>query len=298
MKKLISVKEVREMYTFPQSSVYRRASTRQIPSPRVLANDFYDEVTVKVRVKHEYVTKFEPLVRSFAEYQKAHVEATGSFATLDFKNPASTTQERHVFKKNGNGWLIDFEGEIIPFEKNLLGIQYVYQLILQKNKSIRPLELVRAIEGNRFTGGLEHIDNGEEGSFQPLYDTEEFGGNVDDVIDLSTINVCKKRLRELEADIMEAERNNDLAQQEIAVTEKEEIVSYLSRNTNIKGRPRKDNKEEAARKAVTKRIKAFKESIDKYKKTSDHFNCLSTGGFISYDPKGIDWEWDLCSQAQ
>lgn len=52
-----------------------------------LENEFYEEVVIRTRVKRKLVSLFEPHVRTFAAWQKAHLEATGMLPGLQISQP-------------------------------------------------------------------------------------------------------------------------------------------------------------------------------------------------------------------
>ncbi|MDP8908638.1 MAG: hypothetical protein M3N47_05875 [Chloroflexota bacterium] len=66
-----------------------------------LDDEFCNEVLVRIRVKRKMAAAFEPLVRTFAEWQKAHLEATGTLTQLLLSALAASTRPSERFSQDG-----------------------------------------------------------------------------------------------------------------------------------------------------------------------------------------------------
>lgn len=76
-----------------------------------LEGEFSEEVVVRTRVKRRLVARFEPNVRTFAEWQRVTLEATGTLPVLQLsplvEAPATP---RNVFRQEGNVWTLTYDG--------------------------------------------------------------------------------------------------------------------------------------------------------------------------------------------
>lgn len=102
------------------------------------------------------------------------------------------------------------------------------------------------------------------------------------------------RIRELQADLDEAEANHDPYRAEKAREELEALAEQLASDFGLRGRPRRGgDPAERARSAVTWRIRA---AIDKLRgvhpRLAEHLDySLRTGRFCAYEPaEPVRWE--------
>lgn len=108
------------------------------------------------------------------------------------------------------------------------------------------------------------------------------------LIDQQARRDYEDRLRDLHADIADAEHHNDIGRLERAQAEFDEIVATLSAALGLGGRDRKAGAAaEKARSAVTWRIRAAIKKVEEaHPAAGRHLrNAVKTGGFCRYDPE-------------
>ncbi|MQA08605.1 MAG: AAA family ATPase [Pseudonocardiaceae bacterium] len=122
--------------------------------------------------------------------------------------------------------------------------------------------------------------------------TELFGGvretATGEVIDERAQAAYRNRIAELEADIVEAEANADMARAERARAEHDALVSHLAAAVGLHGRPRRmSDATERARKAVTWRIRRATRVISNANlEIGRHLEqSVTTGTYCSYQPE-------------
>jgi len=120
----------------------------------------------------------------------------------------------------------------------------------------------------------------------------------DDILDIKAINSYKKRLSEIEVEIDEACRNNDIEKVSQLEKEKKQIKEELSQSLDKRGRSRKfTNEEERARQAISKAINRSLDKIkENHKELSKHLsNSLRLGRYNSYSPQQSTY-WKLSKE--
>jgi hypothetical protein len=114
-----------------------------------------------------------------------------------------------------------------------------------------------------------------------------------DVLDEPARRAYRKRLRELESELADAESANDSGRAERLEEEKEQLLAEMRKATGLGGRSRKmGDTAERARSTVTWRIRhAIKKLESVHPTLARHLgNSVKTGVFCSYSPER-DTRW-------
>jgi hypothetical protein len=127
-------------------------------------------------------------------------------------------------------------------------------------------------------------------------DAADRSGSSGEVADRSAIDAYRRRLSDLEADITEAEQNQDLGRRDRAVAERDALVEELGRVTATGGRARRyaNHPGERARKAVSGRIRdAIRKLEPVLPELAAHLErSIVTGTYCRYRPDGTAWDVD------
>jgi len=173
--------------------------------------------------------------------------------------------------------------------KDAKGLRYLAYLLARPGHRIHVHDLIEAVEGSAPNGRT--IDPNSEG----LGVVREIGG-VGPTIDGRARSEYRARLRDLHADLDEAERMNDLGRCERLRTEIEMVGEELTGSSGLGGRARTAlASAERARGAVRKRIRLVIEKIrHQHSALGRHFAAaISTGYFCVYRPEAdhpISWQ--------
>lgn len=255
-----------------------------------LESEFYDEVIIRTKVKRKLVNKFEPQVKSFSEWMKTHLEATGSLPELHLSQVSDQKDEiGNVFRKEGESWRIKYEGKGV-YINDSKGMRYLAMLLKNPKQEFSAVQLYQEIE----TSQPSNTKKIQEGRFFEDELTISNLGDTEEVIDNRALTECKHRIKELKSEIEEAKENFDSHRAEELEEEKEQLENYLLAAMGIGGKARRfDNPAERARKAVTNQIKKSIKKIHNHHPTFGTYlkNSIKTGRFCSYSPeKPTSWE--------
>ena len=94
-----------------------------------------------------------------------------------------TTTEANVFRKEGDGWIIVFEGTTVTLIKDLKGFNFISFLLEHPDQNFTLLQLMDAVSGKNADSDQEVIES-------PLQATDE-----------ETIKKLKERLEDIEAEL-------------------------------------------------------------------------------------------------
>ena len=177
-------------------------------------------------------------------------------AELDARDP---TPPRCTVARAGNRWIVS-AGELRAEVPNLVGMQYVKALVDRPGEDIPASELA----GAGLVDGARH-----------------------ELADRQTLEQYRQRVRELDAEIAEADDDADLARAEALRLEREELRDELSRVLGLGGSQRTfTDASERARTAVHKAVKRAIDAIDEIEpKLADHLrDSIVTGRVCRYQP--------------
>jgi tetratricopeptide (TPR) repeat protein len=113
-------------------------------------------------------------------------------------------------------------------------------------------------------------------------------GGGDDAMDARARAACQRRILDLQADIAEADRDNDLARSERLGAELDTLIDHLSAAVGLGGRARRlGDPAEKARTAVTWRIRsAIRRIAEAHSSLGRHLEVsIRTGAFCAYQPE-------------
>ncbi|MDP9369277.1 MAG: hypothetical protein M3Q03_13550 [Chloroflexota bacterium] len=258
-----------------------------------LENDFREEVVVTVRIKRPMAATFEPYLRSFAEWQRTHIEATGAPSPLHLSSPpGAPAVQRSVFRREGEAWTLEFGGHPTRL-KDRKGLRYLAHLLARPGEKVHVLDMVRAVEGGpAASGALQRVTERERAE-QGLR-TAGFG-DAGPRLDDEARAQYGQRLRELRERRELAEELGDEAELVRIEGEVEALERQLRAGLDIHGWPRRDASDaERARTNVRNLIEdARKRIAESHPSLAQHLRCVSTGTYCSYDPGPAAPGWEL-----
>lgn len=184
--------------------------------------------------------------------------------TTGSTRPASTTSPASL-ALDGEMWTVVYAGATAHLKRSK-GMADLAQLLSRPGTDVSCLDLAGAAVEERTTG---------------------------EVIDTSARRAYEDRIRELQADIDEAEAHGDAGRAEVAHAELDALVDHLTTSLGLAGRSRRHiDTTERARSAVTQRIRATIKRIDAaHPPLGAHLrSSIHTGAFASYRPaEPVDW---------
>ena len=134
---------------------------------------------------------------------------------------------------------------------------------------------------------------GREMSALDLMGSTKAADDAIPTLDSEARSDIEHRIRELQDDLDDAERNHDLQRAERAAVEMDVLIDHLTAAVGLGGRSRRTGTDpERARSAVTQRIRSTIKRIDRlHPKLGGHLSVsLHTGIFCSYrPPEPTDW---------
>lgn len=173
--------------------------------------------------------------------------------------------EENALARQGAGWLAVFAGRRVLLP-DLKGLHDIHRLLAQPGDAIHCLDLADRA-GDAFLG--------------------------DAALDERARAEAKARIRDLQAEIDEAEAMHDVGRAERARAEMDRLVAALTRALGLGGRGRRlGDAAEKARTAVTWRIRhAVKKIKAAHPELGRHLaNSLRTGTFCTYEPEhAVAW---------
>lgn len=197
--------------------------------------------------------------------------ACSSVARRENGAPQST------FCREGEYWTLEYLGRRCRL-RDSKGLQFIANLIGTPGREVRASDLANSMVGPRSPGDRHH------------HEAATFAGNLGDagaILDGQAKLQYRVRLRELRAELEEAEGNNDLGRAESARAELEAIETQLASALGLGGRDRKSHAHsERARWMVTNSIKRAIAKIDQINPSlGRHLHTsVRTGNFCSYTP--------------
>lgn len=193
----------------------------------------------------------------------------------------SPKEDKNVFRKDGDFWQVAYQGSATITIKNSKGMFYIHRLLGKPDESISAMELINASSDvkllNQGNGaGVEIID---------MVKPQE-------LVDYDYLEQCQRRLSDIENELVDAEKNSDLAKQRRLDKEREEISNLLKTNTFREKSAKFTDRRKKARIAVTNAINRALSNIEKYNQSLyKHLdNAILGGSDFTYTPdKEINW---------
>lgn len=191
---------------------------------------------------------------------------------------------RSVFRKQGEFWTTEYEGHQFQL-RDSKGLRYLAHLLRNPDREIHALELVAAIEW-----GPRETPNLDAGELRP--GSESAG----EMLDAEAKAAYRRRIEDLQDDVVEAERFNDPERAARAREEIDALVEQLAASVGLGGRDRPAaSNAERARISISKAVKKAIERIEAQSPPlGRHLRAtVRTGTFCEYrpDPRTPVW-WE------
>jgi len=203
-------------------------------------------------------------LRAGGREDHAVLELQAARTTLDrIEVAASATAETNVLRREGDYWLVVFDGQTVRV-RDLKGIRYLAQLLANPGREIHVLDLVA----------------GETGRPMAL-------GDAGAMLDERAKSAYRRRLTEIEEDIEQARALEDAAREAQADAEREFLVRELARAVGLGGRDRRaTSASERARSGVTRAVrKGIAQINEQNPELGEHLNqAIHTGTYCAYVP--------------
>jgi tetratricopeptide (TPR) repeat protein len=172
----------------------------------------------------------------------------------------------NVLRCEGDTWAMTFDGRTIRV-RDRKGIHYLARLLEEPQREFHVLDLV----GGESAGAAEEI-----------------AGDAGPLLDAKAKDAYRRRLAEIEEDIDEAARLNDLGRATHAKTERDLLTRELSRAFGMGGRerPAAGSAAERARASVTRAIRqALARIAEHHSSLGAHLDrAIKTGAYCAYAP--------------
>jgi tetratricopeptide (TPR) repeat protein len=176
---------------------------------------------------------------------------------------ASATTETNVFRREGDYWLVVFEGRTVRV-RDLKGMRYLAQLLAHPGREFHVLDLVAAETGQQVALG----DAGE-------------------ILDERAKTAYRRRLAEIEDDIEQARALEDAEREAQADAERDFLVRELAGAVGLGGRDRRAaSASERARSGVTRAVRqGIARTGEHHPELGEHLNrAVRTGTYCAYVP--------------
>jgi hypothetical protein len=257
-----------------------------------IETELREEVIVRVPVRRGLAAKFEPYLRTFAEWQHAHLEATGTLVPLDLSPSSNAAPRPNVFRREGQIWTVQYEGKLVHLQ-DVRGMRYLAVLLAHPNREFHVLELVRLVMGTAADPNPSQASRDRE-ALAGLQQSDWGFGDAGQMIDDPTRSDVEQRLKEILVEIDEKLELGDADGADQLRTEQEMIVQYLAATLGLGKRPRAAaSTVDRTRTSVTKRISdARKRIAEHHPALALHLRAIKTGTYCTYAPD-VPVSWDM-----
>jgi hypothetical protein len=189
--------------------------------------------------------------------------------------------EANVFTRHGDYWTVGYEGVVVQL-KDGKGLRYLAELLRRPGGRTHVLDLSVAVDGPVESGGQGRTAAHVADDGLVVGRTAA----IPDAPDARARSEYRRRAEELQAELEEAERHNDLGRMARLHAELELVGAELSAAYGGGVERRVNDPVERARKAVTNRIRAV---LDRLKREHPALQrhlaaSLSLGTWCAYDP--------------
>ena len=208
-------------------------------------------------------------------------------------SPSQTQQAESkpigAFRKEGEFWTISYDATTFRL-KDAKGLRYIAYLLARPGQRIHVYDLIEAVEGSA-ANGKKRVD-AESEDLEIVREIDAPGP----AIDARARSEYRIRLRDLQAELDEADRANDLGQSQRIRAEIEMVGHELTGSSGLGGRARAaSGSSERARGLVGKNIRSMVEKIrHQHPALGRHLaGAIRTGYFCAYqsDPdRPISWQ--------
>jgi hypothetical protein len=205
------------------------------------------------------------------------------------KSPQAESKPTGTFRKEGEFWTISYRDATFRL-KDAKGLHYIAYLLARPGQRIHVFDLIEAVEGSAPNGRTTIHPESED-----LEIVREIGG-PEPTLDTRARSEYRARLRDLQVELDEAERTNDLGRSERLRTEIEMVGEELNGSSGLAGHARAaSGSAERASKLVGKNIRSALGKI-RHEDSALGRNfaaTIRTGYFCSYQPEPdhpISWQ--------
>ena len=201
------------------------------------------------------------------------------------REPPPVAAATAVFRVDGDMRMVVFDDRTVRL-RELKGFRYLQRLLAEPDREFHVLDLVAVEAGTLPTGAPVDHDavvtrSGDDGLT---------------VLDDKAREAYRRRLAEVELDIEEATRCNDLERVALAERDRDFLVTELRQAVGLAGRHRAvGSNTERARTSVTRALRyAFGRLAEHHPALASHVeNSVRTGSYCAYAPEPrarVDWE--------
>lgn len=224
--------------------------------------------------------------QSFGAVRWATLAATTSDSVETARSGQRATA---TFRADGGTRTVCFDDCTVTL-RDLKGLRHIERLLREPGREVHVLDLVAADVGHSPSApsagaddpGVDFVSDGVGAGLPMLDDTAR--------------HAYRRRLAEVDEDIEDARRNNDLGRLELAERDRDYLIAELQRATGLGGRSRTTGSTaERARTSVTRSIRyALARLAEHHPVLADHLGQhVQTGTFCCYvsDPMiTVDWQ--------
>jgi tetratricopeptide (TPR) repeat protein len=183
-----------------------------------------------------------------------------------------------VFRRDGDMRVVAFAGHSVTV-RDLKGHRYLARLLAAPGRELHVLDMVAVEQGTLPTGDAAVVGDAD-------LEVEVAGGGLP-ALDAQARDAYRRRLLEVEEDLEDAHRCNDLARAELAARDRDYLVAELARAVGLGGRLRAVGSDaERARTAVARTLRYAIDQLTGHHPTlAAHLDsCVQTGTYCSYRP--------------
>ncbi|MGC1208769.1 MAG: hypothetical protein WA880_12515, partial [Ornithinimicrobium sp.] len=200
----------------------------------------------------------------------AETASAGRLTTLPMTAP------HNIFRCEGDTRTVSFDGQTVLI-RDLLGLRYLERLLAEPNREFHALDIL-AVERGSLPMTPRHFDI-EAGT--------QSGGHAGRHLDNQAREAYRRRLLDIDEDIEDATRNNDVGRIALAKADREFLVNELSRAIGLDRRPRLAlSTSERARTSVTRTLRyAMARIAEHHPRLGEHLRqAVTTGTYCVYRP--------------
>jgi non-specific serine/threonine protein kinase len=184
-----------------------------------------------------------------------------------------------VFTREGDAWTIVHRDNSVRV-RDTSGMGYLAELVREPGKEVHVLELI---------GHASHTGPGvaSRAEMQDAGLSVDTSGDAGQALDQRALDEYRRRLRDLEEDLEEAESFRDLDRAAQARAERDALLGELEHAAGLGGRPRRAGSDiERARLNVTRAIRTAIRAIGRHDAALAHHldESVRTGTYCSYAP--------------